>query len=124
MLFQFCLALRYLATGANYSTICQTQGVSLATVTRCLYDVLDFFSDKEHLYIKFPDTRMDMFLASEEWNGVIKRPGCIGAIDGTHIAIRRPYYNEPAYLNRKGYHSLNAMVRITRTLYIAQTTYV
>ncbi|XP_055850460.1 putative nuclease HARBI1 [Episyrphus balteatus] len=37
-------------------------------------------------------------------------PGVIGCIDGTHIALQRPTENEHMFFNRKGYHSLNAMI--------------
>lgn len=33
-------------------------------------------------------------------------PGCLGAIDGTHIKIARPKADAPGYINRKGYHSI------------------
>ena len=32
-----------------------SQGVSLASVTRCFYEVLDFFSDRMYMYIKYYD---------------------------------------------------------------------
>ena len=34
-------------------------------------------------------------------------PGCIGLIDGSHIRIARPYVHEAAFVNPKGYHSVN-----------------
>lgn len=34
----------------------------------------------------------------------------IGAIDGTHIAIKTQTHNEHLYINRKGYHSINCQV--------------
>lgn len=37
-------------------------------------------------------------------------PRVIGAIDGTHIPIKGPAIEEPIYVNRKNYHSLNVQV--------------
>ncbi|XP_054734530.1 putative nuclease HARBI1 [Anastrepha obliqua] len=37
-----------------------------------------------------------------------KVPG--GCVDGTHIGLQKPTANEHMYFNRKGYHSINAMV--------------
>ncbi|XP_055590232.1 putative nuclease HARBI1 [Uranotaenia lowii] len=39
-----------------------------------------------------------------------KIPGVIGCIDGTHIPILRPTKDEHMYFNRKGFHSINAMI--------------
>ncbi|XP_036317882.1 putative nuclease HARBI1 [Rhagoletis pomonella] len=37
-------------------------------------------------------------------------PGVIGCVDGTHLFFQRPTQNEEIYFNRKGRHSLNAMI--------------
>lgn len=37
-------------------------------------------------------------------------PGVFGCVDGTHIGIIAPKENEHLFLNRKGFHSLNAMI--------------
>ena len=34
-------------------------------------------------------------------------PKVLGCIDGSHIPIIAPSINEPLYVNRKGYHSIN-----------------
>ncbi|XP_055604499.1 putative nuclease HARBI1 [Uranotaenia lowii] len=39
-----------------------------------------------------------------------KIPGVVGCIDGTHIPILRPTKDEHMYFNRKGFHSINAMI--------------
>ncbi|XP_054729350.1 putative nuclease HARBI1 [Anastrepha obliqua] len=37
-------------------------------------------------------------------------PGVVGCIDGTHIGLQKPTVNEHMYFNRKGFHSINAML--------------
>ncbi|XP_054746664.1 putative nuclease HARBI1 [Anastrepha obliqua] len=37
-------------------------------------------------------------------------PGIVGAVDGTHLMLLRPIENEHIYFNRKGKHSINAMI--------------
>jgi hypothetical protein len=34
-------------------------------------------------------------------------PGVIGCVDGTHVRITAPNVDEPSFVNRKGFHSLN-----------------
>ena len=34
-------------------------------------------------------------------------PSVIGCVDGTHIRIQAPHYDENGYVNRKGFHSIN-----------------
>lgn len=34
----------------------------------------------------------------------------IGCVDGTHVGLQKPSNNEHMFYNRKGFHSLNAMV--------------
>lgn len=48
------------------------------------------------------------FYSFEELHGI---PGVIGLVDGTHIALSRvPARDEWAYINRKGFHSINAQI--------------
>ena len=39
----------------------------------------------------------------------VEFPGVLSCVDGSHIRIKAPSVDEPAYVNRKGYHSINAM---------------
>ncbi|XP_041347268.1 putative nuclease HARBI1 [Gigantopelta aegis] len=37
-------------------------------------------------------------------------PGVVGVIDGTHVRIQAPHKDEPEFVNRKHFHSLNVQV--------------
>lgn len=106
-----CLALRYLATGANFSLIGDYQGVCKSTVSHCVRDFVWYMYTKQQDYIHFPMNEAERYITAqgffETYGG---KPLCIGCIDGSHIPIITPSVNEPAYINRKGYHSVNAMV--------------
>lgn len=41
-------------------------------------------------------------------------PCVLGCIDGTHIGIQAPVEEEKNFVNRKGFHSLNVMVKNKR----------
>ena len=47
---------------------------------------------------------------AREFVEVAGMPGVMGCIDGTHIRILAPHQQEWAYVNRKGYHSINVQV--------------
>jgi len=67
-----------------------------------LYSYLDTF-------ITWPDRAR----AEEIWTCIKDRykfPKVIEAIDGTHIKIAAPKLDPDAYINRKGYHSIQLQV--------------
>ncbi|XP_067635609.1 putative nuclease HARBI1 [Eurosta solidaginis] len=45
----------------------------------------------------------------------LKFEAVIGCIDGTHIGLQRPSVDKHMYFNRKGYHSVNAMIMCDHT---------
>ena len=123
-LFQFCLALRYFATGGNYSLIGDSQHVSKALVSRCVRDVSQFFYRTQRKYIKWPASFEEktecatyFFKARRRTDEnqvrppMQKTPNIIGMVDGTHVAIKCPKQNEACYVNRNSYHSINVTVR-------------
>ena len=110
--FQFCLALRYFATGGQYSLCGDTQHVSTSLVGRAVRDVSDYFYNHQKQYIRWPATLAEKITNAHRFynHKKGKKPQIIGIVDGTHIAIKKPQKNESTYVNRKSYHSINATV--------------
>lgn len=53
--------------------------------------------------------------AEEIWSYIKNKhkfPKVIGAVDGTHIKITAPKLHPEAYINRKGYHSIQLQVSL------------
>jgi hypothetical protein len=108
---QVCVALRFLATGAPYSVIADAHGVSKATVSRCVTSVVDGVNTLMfHDLVAFPIEPEELRSIAVKFYREGGIPSVIGCVDGTHIAISRPTANEKAFVNRHGYHSINAMV--------------
>lgn len=108
---QFCCALRYLATGANYSIVSDFQGISRSTLCRSIDEVVRFLCSLSHEYIVFPSERNHFERNALQFYRRYQKACTIGVVDGTLIAIQRP---EPdvqfSYVNRKMFHSMNVMV--------------
>ena len=112
LILQMCVALRYYATGSNYSVLGDFQGLSKSTVCRAVGEVTEFLFNNQTAFIKWPTTWEAKYDIARQYHEKSAVPFCMGAIDGTHVAILSLCNNEVAYVNRKGYHSLNVMVSI------------
>ncbi|CAG2196490.1 HARBI1 [Mytilus edulis] len=103
---QVLVSLRYYAKGDFYSEVGDLHGISKASVSRCITRVSKaIVSEMDN--IKFPSTEAEMNVVKRGFYRIAKVPNVIGAVDGTLIPIIAPKENEPAYVCRKGYHSLN-----------------
>jgi len=84
--------------------------VGKATAWRSVWKVVNALYSFLDMFIKWP-TREE---AAKTWNVVQNLygfPKVIGAIDVTHIRIAAPKICPEAYINRKGYHSIQLQVR-------------
>ncbi|XP_050707668.1 putative nuclease HARBI1 [Eriocheir sinensis] len=54
-----------------------------------------------------PPTNIERRRIARKFLRIQNFPRVIGAIDGTHVAIKAPSVDEALYFNRKRYHSLN-----------------
>ncbi|XP_061195355.1 putative nuclease HARBI1 [Saccostrea echinata] len=100
------LALRFYASGSFLEVIGDTMGVDKGTVSRAVNDVTNALIAKKDQFLKWPNQE-DMSKAKRIFFTRGGFPGVIGCIDGTHIRIQAPSDDEPTYVNRKGWHSIN-----------------
>ena len=99
---QVLVALRFFASGSFLQVIGDTIGLSKSTVSRIIANVSYALAQNQ--------------MQTEAEIAQIKRgfydkggfPGVIGCVDGTHVKIQGPTENENDYVNRKGFHSINA----------------
>ncbi|XP_052218400.1 putative nuclease HARBI1 [Dreissena polymorpha] len=105
---QLLLTLRFLASGAFLQIIGDTFGVDIATVSRVVTNVTDCLFALKDTVIKFPLTDADRRRVMAGFFAMRGFPGVIGCVDCTHVRIISPGgEDEPSYVNRKGFHSLN-----------------
>ena len=104
---QVMIALRFYASGAQMQVVGDTMGLDKSTVSRVIEDVTNALVDRKDQYIRWP---VNVQRLNEIKAGFYQKahfPNVIGCVDGTHVRIQAPSEDEPSYVNRKGYHSIN-----------------
>ncbi len=103
---QLCVALRFYATGSFLEVIGDTVCTSKASVSRIVDRVTSVICARLSDFVKFPNNVLPL---QSGFHNIARMPGIVGAVDGTHVRIVAPSGDqEPYYVNRKGYHSVNA----------------
>ena len=83
-------------------------GLGKATVSKVIHRVSPVISEKlGPKYIVLPKTKGEVEEHARNFYDRYGFPQCIGAVDGTHIKIKRPVDNPTDYVNRKGNFTLN-----------------
>ncbi|XP_048759899.2 putative nuclease HARBI1 [Ostrea edulis] len=109
-LLQVLVTLRFLATGGFYSLISDTfSSISPPSICRAVRDVCRGLCWVARQFINMP-TGPRMVQVKQEFFAIAGFPNVLGCVDGTFIKLQAPSQNEPDYVNRKGYHSLNVQV--------------
>lgn len=104
---QLLTCLRFLATGAYHRLVGDSIGVSETTTGRCCRSVTDsIITNLLKNSITFPTGNCAREI-KQQFLAVAGFPNVLGCVDGTFIRIIAPSENEPDYVNRKGFHSLN-----------------
>ncbi len=106
------IALRYFATSSIQLNDGDIHEVSQPTVSRVISQVTQALTEPEIVrqFISVPTAPGEIRQIKEDFFNIARFPNVIGVIDGTHVQIQAPVVDEPAYVNRMGYHSINTQV--------------
>ena len=107
---QLLCALQFYASGSFQWVVARNHGLSQPTVSRIIDNVTEGLVAIAPQYIQFPRQPQELTAIKQEFHRLAGFPNVIGAIDGTHIAIKSPSTTEEAYVNRKGAHTINVQV--------------
>jgi hypothetical protein len=101
------ITIRFFATGTMLNMVGDLMGIHKSTTSRIIYKVSRALALLAREFIKFPNNQAEI---NEIKRGfyIARFPGCIGAIDCTHVKIQSPGgENAEEYRNRKGFFSIN-----------------
>ena len=102
------VTLYYLSDGGRLRKTANAFGLAVSTVSVIIKTVTHVISTHlASIYIKLPTSEQEVQASAANFFKRFGFPQCLGAVDGTHIPILKPNENPTAYINRKGYHSLN-----------------
>lgn len=104
---QVCIALRYYASGSFLQVVGDTLGFDKSTVSRTIDAVTNALLARKNDFIKWPLQQDICDQIKLGFYGMANFPNVIGCIDCTHVRIQAPTEDEPSFVNRKCYHSIN-----------------
>lgn len=104
---QMEIFLRYVADPGFQSGVAEDFGVERTTVSKTYNKVMDNIVERAHNWIRFPNSVAEINDAKLLWQTRYNLPTVIGALDCTHVEIKKPVIHGDEYINRKGYPSIN-----------------
>ena len=104
---QIMIALRFYASGSFLQVIGDTLGYDKSTVSRVVDNVTNALLEKKNQFIQWPVDRHNQNRIRCGFYEMAHFPNVLGCIDCTHVRIQAPSEDEPAFVNRKGFHSIN-----------------
>ena len=94
------IALYRLAHGGTYENTGVAMNVGKTTAYEAFWDVIDRLHEIRAEYIKFPTTVAETAAEIATFQPYSDLPNIAGAIDGTHIKIKRPRQSGQDYFSR------------------------
>lgn len=111
---KLCIALRFYGCGTFQKVVGDSLNGSQSTVSRVVECVTNGLVALAPNHIKFPTTNENVARATAGFRLMTgcRIPKVMGCVDGTHVRILAPSSNEheEAYVNRKGFHSINVQI--------------
>ena len=105
---QVAATLCYLSDGGRMRKTANAFGLASCTISRIVKRVTTAISTElAGIYMPLPQTENEVRESAANFYKQHGFPQCIGAVDGTHIPIRKPEENASDYINRKGFFSFN-----------------
>lgn len=105
---QVLITLRYLASGSFQQVTGDTiAGLDKSAVCRIIRRVTVALSRGIDEFIKFPESQEERDAVKQGLYEIANFPCATGIINASHIRIIAPTENEPDFVNRKRYHSIN-----------------
>ncbi|XP_067098567.1 LOW QUALITY PROTEIN: putative nuclease HARBI1 [Osmerus mordax] len=102
-----CVALRFFASAMFLYFVGDAETVNKGTICRTVRSVCLALKSLAQIFITFPGHRRMCYI-KEDFHKIAGFPNVIGALDCTHIRIKRPSgAHEGDYVNRKSFHSSN-----------------
>ncbi|ODM87280.1 putative nuclease HARBI1 [Orchesella cincta] len=102
--------LAHLRSGSFQWCLGSLAGISQPSVSRIIEECLSHTLSLKDQVIIFPDTPEERNRTKQAFYNIDGFPNVLGVIDGTHIPIKAPVRNEPVYVCRKQFHSVNTQV--------------
>ncbi|XP_041364333.1 putative nuclease HARBI1 [Gigantopelta aegis] len=110
--FKIVCTLRYLATGKMQLCNGDDFGLSQPSISKVITETLNALTTPVIIrrFITFPLNHHEVRMNEAAFLQIAGFPGVVGVIDGTHVRIQAPHKDEPEFVNRKHFHSLNVQV--------------
>ncbi|XP_072354326.1 putative nuclease HARBI1 [Scyliorhinus torazame] len=103
-------ALNFFASGSFQHGISDICNISQNTARTCIHQVMNAIYHKASELIIFDTSPVKLKERSIAFYRIAGFPKVIGAVDGTHVALKAPGNDTVSFVNGKGFHSLNVMI--------------
>ncbi|XP_041361954.1 uncharacterized protein LOC121377926 [Gigantopelta aegis] len=103
------ITLRFLATGNTFEDLKFISAISPQSIGRIVIETCEAIISCLKSYVQLPRTQEEWSLVSQDFKAQWNFPHCLGAIDGKHVAIKKPPGSGYFYYNYKKFFSIVLM---------------